>query len=423
MKPLLYWIILIVSATATTAELTVTTEPSKEIFRCGETVEFIVNIRENTERSNKSRTVVDVNLTRDGRVPFRKFSFDPAKQPLPYRISETLQEPGFLRIDARLNYDDGGALQAAAVVGFEPEKLMPGMPEPDDFIRFWHDGQKAVREIPMDLELIPVSVASTEKHTVYELSMRTVNNRRVYGFLTIPKAGRTKYPALVSVPGAGPGSFASTNLADSGVVVLDMNVFPYPVPYDDLERNAKYQAIYPGGNYIFEGVPDRERYFFRSVFLGIDRAIDYLASRPEVDSERIGIFGSSQGGGSAIILAALNPHIRAVVANVPALCDHNASVRERSPGWPHYANSTKEKSAVLEMARYFDAVNFAKYVKCPVRVIVGFLDTTCSPSSVYVMYNMLPPGKKRMIHESTMAHEIRYSYFEQQKWLIEQLNQ
>jgi alpha-beta hydrolase superfamily lysophospholipase len=47
------------------------------------------------------------------------------------------------------------------------------------------------------------------------------------------------------------------------------------------------------------------------------RALDWLEGRADVDPERLGLWGSSFSGGEAIILAACDERVRAVVANVP----------------------------------------------------------------------------------------------------------
>ena len=46
-------------------------------------------------------------------------------------------------------------------------------------------------------------------------------------------------------------------------------------------------------------------------------AIGWLAARPEVNRDRIGIWGSSFSGGAALVLGAIDDRVRAVVANVP----------------------------------------------------------------------------------------------------------
>jgi hypothetical protein len=45
-----------------------------------------------------------------------------------------------------------------------------------------------------------------------------------------------------------------------------------------------------------------------------------LLSRPEVDPTRLGVTGSSQGGGLTIATAAIRPEIRAAAAGAPYLC-------------------------------------------------------------------------------------------------------
>jgi dipeptidyl aminopeptidase/acylaminoacyl peptidase len=43
--------------------------------------------------------------------------------------------------------------------------------------------------------------------------------------------------------------------------------------------------------------------------------VDYLSSRPDVDRERLGVFGFSMGGATAIMAAAREPRLKAVVAD------------------------------------------------------------------------------------------------------------
>ena len=46
-------------------------------------------------------------------------------------------------------------------------------------------------------------------------------------------------------------------------------------------------------------------------------AIGWIAGRPEVDADRIAIWGSSFSGGEVIVVGACDPRVKAVVANVP----------------------------------------------------------------------------------------------------------
>ena len=54
-------------------------------------------------------------------------------------------------------------------------------------------------------------------------------------------------------------------------------------------------------------------------------AISYLQGEPGVDSERIGIWGSSFAGGNVIVTAALDSRVKAIVGQVPAIAGKNST--------------------------------------------------------------------------------------------------
>ncbi|MFF3516106.1 alpha/beta hydrolase [Streptomyces sp. NPDC002573] len=61
------------------------------------------------------------------------------------------------------------------------------------------------------------------------------------------------------------------------------------------------------------------------------RAISYLESRPEVDPDRIGLWGTSYAGGHAIVLGATDRRLRAVVAQVPTISGFEQGLRRIAP--------------------------------------------------------------------------------------------
>jgi fermentation-respiration switch protein FrsA (DUF1100 family) len=73
------------------------------------------------------------------------------------------------------------------------------------------------------------------------------------------------------------------------------------------------------------------------------RAITFLADRPEVDQDRIGLWGTSYAGGHALVLGATERRIRAVVAQVPTISGYEQGLRRVPP----------DRTAALEAA--FDA--------------------------------------------------------------------
>jgi fermentation-respiration switch protein FrsA (DUF1100 family) len=70
------------------------------------------------------------------------------------------------------------------------------------------------------------------------------------------------------------------------------------------------------------------------------RAISFLETIPEVDPERIGIWGSSYSGGHALIIAANDRRVKCVVSQVPTISGFEQSRRRLSPdAMPGYLNT------------------------------------------------------------------------------------
>jgi cephalosporin-C deacetylase-like acetyl esterase len=133
------------------------------------------------------------------------------------------------------------------------------------------------------------------------------------------------------------------------------------------------------------------------MFLREVRAIDFLCSQPEWDGRTVVVFGSSQGGFQAFAAAGIDERVTFFAAGVPAGCDHTGVVAGRVNGWPKLVPNLpdgKPDPKVLQAARYFDNVNFAAHTKAKgAFVTVGFIDSTCPPTTVYAAYNALPVPK------------------------------
>ena len=98
-----------------------------------------------------------------------------------------------------------------------------------------------------------------------------------------------------------------------------------------------------------------------------------------------------------------------LVANAPALSDHFGADRSQNPGWPNLfvrlKNNPEKLAAARNTMRYFDTVNFARRIKCPVAMSTGFIDTICPPTTAYAVYNVIP-GEKSMVNVTLGTHGI-----------------
>ena len=75
------------------------------------------------------------------------------------------------------------------------------------------------------------------------------------------------------------------------------------------------------------------------------------------------------------------------------------------PRWVQLSNNQPVNPAASEAAQYYDMCHFATRIKVRTFVNVGFIDTTCPPSSVYAMYNSLA-GPKKMHHDIPTGHAV-----------------
>ncbi len=398
------------------AEFSIETDRASGLYSIGETAVFTIRPMD-AEGQPLTQGQLKVVLSRDGGKTLEQRSFDLSKTPVP-EISASLDTPGFLRITLP-GYRDSKNKTDCAGAGFEPEKIVPGASPPADFDAFWEQQIASAENIPLDPRVEPLAEFSTEKFTCYAVSFAAPGGR-VFGFLTVPTAAQP-VPAIVYVPPAGPGNNVPVlNQFDNKLAVLLMNVHDYDPRSPEKTLSELYAQTNSSGWYPRRNSDDPKAYFYHRAILGINRAVNYLAQRPDIDSKRIGTFGISQGGAFALILAGLNSHIRAAVANVPAMCDHYAFRQNRHPGWPRLVDS--QQPASEKWAGYYDVVNFCRRVRVPVRVIAGFADSTCPPSTVYAAFNVISTDDKQIIGEVGMGHTSRKSYGTANHWLFSYLS-
>ncbi len=395
------------------------------VYACGESATFSIQVLDKDNQPVKAGQL-RVVLTNFGTQQVASALFDLAKAN-PVTCAGTLREPGFLKCTANVKLDKD--YKGLAGVAYDPEKITAGSARPADFDAFWDAAIKKLEaEVPFDPRMERMEKFCNEKHECFKVSFATFDNQRVYGFLSVPK-GTGPFPVEVNVPGAGPGVVGPNfGMADRGFIHLVMNVHPFEPAADAAaqkklyeEQDKRVNAQYGVPRYCHAGVTSRETYFYYRIMLGINRGINWLAARPDVDKTRFGYTGSSQGGGFGFYLCGLNKNFTKGVIHVPAITDLLGFRNGRDSGWPKLTENIKpeQKEAALRVAPYFDGAHFAPRITCPVRVSVGFIDETCPPAAVYSGYNALRVKDKAIGHGIGMPHKVFPQFYDQfdQQWL------
>ena len=415
---------LMFTALAAPLKFEVVNDHADYLYRLGEEATFTVTA---LETNGVKATTGEVKVWLDNFGPKNQLrrKIDLTKEN-PFVLKGKLDEPGFLRLTATV----AGQKDFFWSVGYEPTKLEKGSPSPDDFDAFWANARaKLAKEVPLDAQVVKVAERSTQAFDFYRVSFATFG-RRVYGYMSVPTdKAKAPYPVEFQVSAAGFGGWTNNMGGDPGAIKLFFAVYDFEPHWnwDKLGLKTKYDALNKscqekyGTGYATSGIAvSREEYFFYPVLLGIDRAVDWVAARPDVDKSRFWYQGTSQGGGFGFYLTGLNHHFTRAAFFVPAITDTMGYRKGRQSGWPRIIESQKpeNRAAAEKFAPYFDGANFACRIRCPVRVAVGFADTTCAPCAVYSAYNAIPVADKGIVHGIGMGHGCFGKFYEELgKWL------
>jgi cephalosporin-C deacetylase-like acetyl esterase len=192
---------------------------------------------------------------------------------------------------------------------------------------------------------LDVEEAGVEYHgqvVVHDLSYASPMGGRVTAYLVVPPGEGSFAGILFAHPGDGSrASFLSEALtlaqAGGGVSLLVDSPWARPKPW---RQDLDYTPAHDRDMYIQEIVDLR-------------RAVDLLASRGDVDPDRIGFIGHSYGAHIGGVLSGVETRIKAYVFMVGV-----PSLSERIPRRITSALPADDLAAYLEATRPFDAIHY-----------------------------------------------------------------
>ncbi|MFW6264915.1 MAG: acetylxylan esterase, partial [Bacillota bacterium] len=193
-------------------------------------------------------------------------------------------------------------------------------PRPLDFDEFWERALKEMHECDPEIELIPAGFQIPFAEC-FDLYFTGVRGARIHAKYLRPKDNRP-HPAILQFHGysMNSGDWADKlNYVAAGFAIAAMDCRGQGGLSEDtggVRGNTLHGHIIRG----FDDEPDN--LLFRHIFLDTAILANIVMNFSEIDAERIGAMGGSQGGALTIACASLVPEIKRLAPVYPFLADY-----------------------------------------------------------------------------------------------------
>lgn len=292
---------------------------------------------------------------------------------------------------------------------------------PEDFEEFWRSTLEALNAIPLNLtiERLPAGVADrahvaggsgsdgqgggssdrTQEDDVWlgVWSADSLGGRRISGPISVPK----RPTGAQWVYGHGYGSIQSgsgwrPDLARRGFIAVGCDARGY--------NRSRIEGDPGVPGWATCRIEDKERYILRGAIADTIRAVQAARAIDGADPSRTVLAGGSFSGGTAILAAPWIEGLRYVAVSVPTFgaYDLRRTLVKRGSGAEINALmerlGPRERAALEETLRYFDAVNAASFIRSvPVTVGLGVSDAVVPGETVAAIYHALATEDKELL--------------------------
>lgn len=285
-------------------------------------------------------------------------------------------------------------------------------PRPPDVDAFWDRSLEEMRATDPNVELVPFPLKSTAADC-FHLYFTGVGGARVHAKYLRPKNVSEPHPAILQFHGYSGNSgdwCDKLNFVSQGFSVAAMDCRGQGGLSEDVggvKGNTHRGHIIRG----LDDAPDK--LLFRQIFLDTAQLARVIMAMPEVDENRVGAMGGSQGGGLTLACAALEPRIKKAAPVFPFLCDYKriwnmdldvAAYEELRTFFRMFDPLHEREEEIFMRLGYIDNQHLAHRIRAEVLMPVGLMDTICPPSSQFAAYNKITSPKSLLIYPD-FGHE------------------
>lgn len=325
-----------------------------------------------------------------------------------YTFSLDIKDKGFYIAEITLK-DSLKQQIIAKTHGFSvnPEQVISQYPKPKDFKYFWVKTLDELAQVPPNYVLTERTDLGNDSMGVYSVEFRSLDNVRVQGWYIYPKNKKNLRAVVFTQGYTTDNAFSKGYLSITDYAQFLINIRGHGSSKKDV--NPGFPA------YLEYGLNSPYTYIFRGAYMDCIRSVDFLCSRPEIDCNRIGVWGASMGGALALATAALDRRIKWCVFDLPFLSDFRNYFEIGS--WPSFqmrnyaSRNGKSMEDIYKVLDYVDIKNLAPWVQCPVMMGVGLLDMTCPPAINFAAFNNLKVKNKQFFLFPEFGHNMPEWYY------------
>ena len=274
-------------------------------------------------------------------------------------------------------------------------------PRPHDFDAFWEAGLAEMEAVDPQVEWVSADFQTPFAECLH-LYFTGVGGARVHAKVVRPKNPTTPTPTVLQFHGYTGSSgnwLQKLPYAAAGITVAALDVRGQ----GGLSHDNSNTTGYTLNGHIIRGLSDAlagnpEKLLFRQIFLDTAQLAKIIGGLPEVDANRMGAMGASQGGALTVACAALVPNIKRASPVYPFLSDYKRvwemdqardAYAELKTWFRRFDPRHENEHAVFNQLGYIDIQYLAPRIKAEVVWHIGLDDTICPPSSQFAAFNKL----------------------------------
>ncbi|CAM4471009.1 alpha/beta fold hydrolase [Paenibacillus phoenicis] len=285
-------------------------------------------------------------------------------------------------------------------------------PKLPDFDAYWEVALREMRAVDpqVRLEKAEYQLPGVE---CYHLYFTGVKGARIHAQYVRPAKSDGPAPAVILFHGYSGNAGDWTEKL--GYASLGFHVFAM----DCRGQGGKSEDV--GGTigntlqgHIIRGVDgDPQNMLFRHIFLDAVQLTGIAMDMPEIDENRVGVTGWSQGGGITLACAALEPRVRRAAPVYPFLSDYRRvwemdlaknAYEELRLYFRRFDPQHEREEELFAKLGYIDVHHLASRIQAEVLMGVGLMDEICPPSTQFAAYNAITSPKKLEIYPD-FGHE------------------